>query len=51
MQTTFQKNIQGLKVYPNMRESYLDLTEGSDDMNNIQELISRVIDVEYEPQK
>ena len=30
-----------------MRENYLDLTEGSDDMQNIQELIDRGLDVDY----
>ena len=34
-----------------MRENRLDLTPGSEDMNNIQELIDRGVDVEYEPQK
>ena len=33
-----------------IRNNYLDLTPGSDDMQNIQALINRGVDVEYEPQ-
>lgn len=35
----------------NMRENQLSLTESSEDMNNIQELIDRGVNVWYEPQK
>ena len=33
-----------------MQNNYLDLTEGSDDMDNINTLIDRGVDVDYEPQ-
>jgi len=38
----------GDKVY--IQYNYLDLTPGSDDIQNIQALINRGVDVEYEPQ-
>lgn len=34
-----------------IENNYLDLTEGSEDMNNIQTLIAAGIDIDYEPQK
>ncbi|WP_287925396.1 ABC transporter substrate-binding protein [Kosmotoga pacifica] len=34
----------------NLENNYLDLTPGSDDMNNIQALIDRGVNVRYEPQ-
>lgn len=34
-----------------MTDNYLDLTEGSEDMDNINSLISRKVEVEYEPQR
>ena len=39
----------GDKVY--LQENYLDTSESSEDMKNIQTLIDRGADVEYEPQK
>jgi len=36
--------------FVDVRENYLDLTPGSDDRQNIQTLINRGVDVEYEPQ-
>jgi hypothetical protein len=35
----------------NIRENYLDLTTGSEDMVNIQKLLDRGVEVLYEPQK
>ena len=37
--------------YISMRDNYLDLTEGSQNMQDIENLISRGVDVRYEPQR
>jgi len=37
--------------YIDMQENYLDLTEGSKDLDNINTLIDREVNVKYEPQK
>jgi len=41
----------GAGNFIDMRENQLDLTEGSKDMQNINTLIDREVDVEYQPQK
>ncbi len=41
----------GEEDYIDMRENSLNLTEGSEDMVNIQELKERGVEVKYEPQE
>lgn len=41
----------GAGDYINMINNYLDLTPGSENMKDIETLIERGVDVEYEPQR